>query len=262
MLKDLKAQDELNNWLQIGISVFGVFTFISLFFIKAHYGRFYDEKKTLFALTSKVGWFLEELPNLAISFYYIFYSLTVNSLSGELLIKIILISFFIVHYIHRGIIYPMNLIKTRKLPSEIIFMGAMFCVVNALMQNRSIFIFAHYNLSSFYNSPLHLAGVFLFLLGMYINIKSDYMVIKEKKDDSYFIPRGFFFEYLSCPNYFGELVEWTGFALMTQTASAWLFVLFSFANLFPRALAYHKWYKEKFGAEYPNNRKAIFPFII
>ena len=33
------------------------------------------------------------------------------------------------------------------------------------------------------------------------------------------------------------------------------------ANLFPRALSHHKWYKEKF-SDYPKNRKAIIPGII
>jgi hypothetical protein len=33
------------------------------------------------------------------------------------------------------------------------------------------------------------------------------------------------------------------------------------ANLLPRALAHHRWYKQRF-PEYPSERKAIFPFLL
>jgi len=75
------------------------------------------------------------------------------------------------------------------------------------------------------------------------------------------IPRGFLYDYITCPNYFGELIEWLGFFICTQTSGGILFVIFSFANLFPRALSHHRWYQEKFD-EYPKKRKAIFPFLI
>jgi len=40
-----------------------------------------------------------------------------------------------------------------------------------------------------------------------------------------------------------------------------VFLIWVIANLFPRALSHHKWYKEKF-SDYPKNRKAIIPGII
>jgi steroid 5-alpha reductase family enzyme len=67
-------------------------------------------------------------------------------------------------------------------------------------------------------------GAPLFLLGMFINVKHDRMLIslrKDSKKDSegkteYKIPRGFLFEYISGANYFGEIVEWWSLALITQ----------------------------------------------
>mgnify|MGYP003301402655 FL=1 len=68
------------------------------------------------------------------------------------------------------------------------------------------------------------------------------------------------YKYISCPNYFGEIIEWLGFAIMVWSLPAFTFVLWTIFNLVPRAVAHHKWYKNKF-SDYPRNRKAIIPFI-
>ena len=69
------------------------------------------------------------------------------------------------------------------------------------------------------------------------------------------------YKFISCPNYLGEILEWVGFAIISWSFPAFLFVVWTMANLIPRAKAQHIWYKEKFGSEYSNNKKAIFPFI-
>lgn len=73
---------------------------------------------------------------------------------------------------------------------------------------------------------LLLMGVFVFFLGMWINIKSDAILQKCKdkvqldKDakKKYSVVRGFLFEYVSSANYFGEIVEWFGYAMACQHA--------------------------------------------
>ena len=68
------------------------------------------------------------------------------------------------------------------------------------------------------------------------------------------------FNYVTSANYFGELVEWCGFAILTWSASGALFAWWTFANLVPRAnTIWHK-YKAMFGKEV-GNRKRIIPFI-
>ncbi len=79
--------------------------------------------------------------------------------------------------------------------------------------------------------------------------------------DEYVLPQGWLFRYISCPHYFGEIIEWGGWALMTWSLPGFIFFIFTFANLFPRGIASHKWYKEKF-SDYPVKRKSVFPFII
>jgi steroid 5-alpha reductase family enzyme len=100
-------------------------------------------------------------------------------------------------------------------------------------------------------------------LGFLINNISDSTLINLRKTDTkqYSIPRGGLFNYISCPNFFGEIIEWLGFAILTWSIAGLAFFLWTFFNLVPRALSHHRWYKNTF-SDYPKNRKAVFPFII
>ena len=69
------------------------------------------------------------------------------------------------------------------------------------------------------------------------------------------------FEYVSCPNYMGEIIEWFGFALSTQNFAAILFAFNTLAIIGSRALESHKWYKKNF-KNYPEDRKALIPYLI
>ena len=62
-------------------------------------------------------------------------------------------------------------------------------------------------------------------------------------------------------NYYGELLEWTGWAIATWSLAGASFAIWTFANLVPRALASHKWYIRQF-PEYPKNRKAVIPYLL
>jgi 3-oxo-5-alpha-steroid 4-dehydrogenase 1 len=77
----------------------------------------------------------------------------------------------------------------------------------------------------------------------------------------YRIPRGGAFEYVSAANYFGEIVLWTGWAVMSWTAAGALFAIFTVSNLLPRALSHHRWYREQF-ADYPRERRALIPWLL
>jgi len=51
---------------------------------------------------------------------------------------------------------------------------------------------------------------------------------------------GGLFEYVSSANYFGEIVEWTGFAIANPTLPALVMAVFTFCNLSARAITYHR----------------------
>jgi len=113
------------------------------------------------------------------------------------------------------------------------------------------------------DSPLRIVlGLALFALGAATNHRADAQLraLRAPGETGYRIPYGGLFRWVSCPNYLGEIVEWTGFALLAGHPAAWAFAAFTFANLAPRARRHHAWYRETF-ADYPSSRRALIPFV-
>jgi 3-oxo-5-alpha-steroid 4-dehydrogenase 1 len=148
------------------------------------------------------------------------------------------------------------------MPVAIVASAVFFNCVNAGLNGYYLAHFEHYDRESFLGWNFVL-GIFLFAVGFFMNQKSDHMLIRLRKpgDTGYKIPKGFLFDLISCPNLFGELVQWFGFALMACNLPAFTFFVWTFANLVPRAVRHHKWYREHF-QNYPRNRKAIIPKIL
>ena len=103
----------------------------------------------------------------------------------------------------------------------------------------------------------------IFFTGFIINISSDNILFKLRKDGKgeYSIPNGKLFNYISCPNYLGEILEWLGWAIMVLSFAGFSFFVWTLANLIPRALSTHKWYNQKF-QDYPKDRKALLPYLL
>jgi len=117
--------------------------------------------------------------------------------------------------------------------------------------------------ASWLSSPQFILGSFLFSLGFLGNIHSDSILrnLRKPGESGYKIPRGGVFEYVSAANYFCEALEWTGFAIASWNFPAAAFATYTVANLLPRGLSHHQWYKNKFD-DYPKNRKAFIPFLL
>ena len=58
--------------------------------------------------------------------------------------------------------------------------------------------------------------------------------------DKYFINLGGLFEYISCPNFFGEIVEWGGFALASSSFVAFAFFFCTIFQIGTRACHHHR----------------------
>ena len=232
-------------WIIIGLIIFP----INLIY-KAPYGR-HTSKKWGISIDNKLGWIIMELPALlvcpAIYFYF----------KIDFDISIIFICLWIIHYFNRTIIFPFRIkTKGKKMPLAIVLSAFFFNIVNGLING---YFLSNINLHSV---SILITGFLLFVLGLYINISSDNKLINLRKiKKGYFVPKGGLFKYISCPNFFGEILEWFGFALMTFNIGSLSFFIWTCCNLIPRALAHHKWYKNKFN-EYPKERKAILPFLI
>ncbi|KAF9613781.1 hypothetical protein IFM89_011505 [Coptis chinensis] len=139
-------------------------------------------------------------------------------------------------------------------------MGFGFNLLNAYLQSRWV---SHYYVAEndWWFGVRFVIGLVIFLSGMIVNVRSDLILVKLKGEDGgYKIPRGGWFESVSCANYFGEIVEWLGWAVMTWSWVGFAFFIYTCANLVPRARANHIWYRDKF-KEYPTSRKAVIPFL-
>jgi len=110
--------------------------------------------------------------------------------------------------------------------------------------------------------PRFLVGALVFLAGFAINQHADWVLMNLRKpgESGYKIPRGGLYRYVTCPNYLGEILEWTGWAIATWSLAGLAFALYTVANLAPRARDHHRWYLEQFG-DYPKERRALIPLI-
>ena len=237
--------------------VIAVATFIYLFYQNAPYGRHIKAGWGI-SIPTRFGWVLMESPCVILM---IAYALIVRDQLQT--IHLVFLFIWLTHYIHRTFIYPFVIeITNPKMPITIAASAFFFNIINVSIQAFGIFYFTQYS-NTWLSDAAFLFGLSLFILGMYINIRSDYIMIslKKRKGSGYHIPKSFLYKYLSAPNYFGEIIEWIGWAILTWSISGIVFLIWVIANLFPRALAHHKWYKSKF-ENYPKNRKAIIPGII
>lgn len=239
-------------WIGIGLAII---IFIVLWkFITAPFGR-HTRKDFGPMINNQLGWIIMEAVS-PICFLYFF----INGNAVKTDLNIILASLWTAHYINRALIYPFRQKDlTKKMPLVIMFSAIGFNLINGSLNGYFIGEFSE---RSILEHPYHfIVGMIIFCLGMYINIRADNHLIslRQRGEKSYRIPRGFLFERISCPNHFGEIIEWLGFAIMAWNIPAFSFAVWTFANLAPRSIAHHHWYKNKFN-DYPKTRKAVIPF--
>jgi 3-oxo-5-alpha-steroid 4-dehydrogenase 1 len=168
----------------------------------------------------------------------------------------------------RTFIYPLRLVGGKSTPFVVFLLAFSFCFVNGYLQTRWL---THAGAAAQHAldvwSPAFLAGTAMFWLGMWINWDADARLrnLRKPGETGYKIPRGGAFAFVSGANFFGEIVEWAGFAIASSAGGVSLpavsFAAFTFCNIAPRAASHHEWYLDKFKEEYPKERKAVIPFI-
>ena len=238
-------------WL--GISIIA---FIALLFKSAPYGR-HSISSWGPLISSRLGWILMESPTvyLMILFMILF--------SGSLgAVEAVFILIWMVHYVHRSFIWPLRAkLEGKTMSVVIVLLAILFNFVNVYIQGSWILIFGSYSIEWLW-SPFFIIGLSVFCIGLFINIKSDNILIKlrEKHGSGYHIPEGFLFNKISSPNYFGEILEWLGWFIMTLSPAGLVFFIWTMANLIPRAKSNHEWSIKNIEG-YPNNRKKVIPYL-
>lgn len=245
----------LHGYLSWGLIGLGVVTCLALLFITAPYGRHYQNTGWGPTVSNRTGWIIMELPSVLI-FGWIY------AQGGQAfeLVPLGLLCMWQVHYVHRTFIFPFRMKTTgKRMPALIMLLGALFNCFNSYLNARWISELGRYD-TSWLQEPCLWIGCAVFLFGFVLNVRSDSILFNLRKpgDTGYHIPHGGAYRFVSSPNYLGELLEWLGWAIATWSTCGLAFLIYTAANLVPRAISNHRWYHDKF-EDYPKERRRIIP---
>ncbi len=237
--------------------VAAVFTALSVLVVTAPYGR-HARGGWGPPVSTRTGWLIMEVP--AIATFCIVYALGTHRAEAG---PVGLLALWVWHYGYRGLVYPFRIKAGQKpMPLSIAAMGGGFNVYNGYLNARQVSEFGVYP-ASWLVDPRFVAGAVLFFVGWLINQHADAVLLALRKpgETGYKVPNGGLYRWISCPNYLGELIEWTGWALASWSFAGLGFALYTAANLVPRALDHHRWYRRAF-PDYPPERRAVIPGLL
>lgn len=243
-------------WLVWAAAAVGVVPYLLL--RPAPYGR---HGRTGFGpvLPAKLAWVLMEAPS-PLGMLLLF----VLGRGPSDAVATVFLGLWLAHYTYRTLVFPALLPSTaRPMPAVVMAAGACFNVVNAYLNGRWLFFLAEPHSLPWLASPRFLVGATLFFGGLAAHLVADGELrrLRRTAQGDYGVPHGRLFGLISCPNYLGEIIEWAGFALATWSPGGLLFAVWTAANLVPRAIHHHRWYRERF-PDYPRSRRAIVPFLL
>lgn len=236
-------------WTGIALLVMPV-----IFFKTAPYGR-HTPAGARFTIQSRFGWLIMEAPSALVI------ALMLLIAPPESVAPWLLLALWELHYVHRAFIYPFRMRAGDKpMPLAIVASAFLFTSVNGFLNGYQL---AHADYAHWARDPRFALGVVLFMAGFAINQHADHVLLSLRGpgERGYKIPHGGLYRFVSCPNYLGELVTWTGWAIASWSLAGVSFALWTLANLLPRALSHHRWYQTTF-ADYPKDRRALIPFLL
>lgn len=254
--------------LTIGF-VFAAFTIVSGFVTPTPYGRFASDSFGL-NLHPKLGWWLMEIPATVV---FAFFFVQISGDRASEVTPLVLGAIWTMHYLNRGWFFPLAL---RVVPGKkgsfsvaVIAAGMFVTAMHGYLNATWFTTYGTHLTRDWLTDPRFIVGLLIYLVGFALIVSSERIVrnLRPKRPvnnagaTEYTIPRGGGFRWVSSPTYLGELIAWTGFAILTWGLAGVVILLISAGNLIPRALATHRWYQEKF-EEYPTERKALVPGIL
>lgn len=234
----------------------GVLTAASLRFVTAPYGR-HERPGWGPRIPSRLGWILMEAPA---SLAFLAIHLAGDNRAGT--VPLVLLFIWQLHYVHRAFVFPFRMrVEGKTMPASIAAMAILFNAWNAYINARWISHLGDYP-ASWLSDVRFLVGAALFLAGWATNLWADTVLLRLRKpgETGYKVPRGGLFELVACPNYLGEIIEWTGWAILTWSFPGIAFASYTSSNVGPRAASHLAWYREKF-PDYPRERKALIPYV-
>jgi 3-oxo-5-alpha-steroid 4-dehydrogenase 1 len=240
-------------WIVLALALFPL-----QFFTTAPYGR-HAHTRWGPSIPNQLGWCLMELVSLLV-----FVGLFLSGPAAKSAPMWVFFALWAAHYINRSLIFPWRTrTRGKSMPLAIVGSAAAFNIVNAGLNGLELGWSGKTYPPEWLSDPRFLIGLVVFALGAAINLWADNRLIglRAPGKPDYSIPRGGLFDWISCPNHLGEIIQWTGFAIMCWNLPALSFAIWTFANLVPRAVSHHKWYRKTF-PEYPKDRRAVIPALL
>jgi len=260
MIKGFCLSQNLFNTTSIVMAGLAILVFICLYFVNAGYGVF-RTREWGWSISNKVAWVLMEAP-----VFFVMILVWASSGFSSHVPELVLLLLFEMHYFQRSFIFPLMLRGKSRMPVAIMLMGMTFNMINGILQGGGLYWYPNPDFAE--GAPYLLrwnaiAGILLFFTGFAVNLHSDSVIrhLRKPGDTRHYLPSRGLYRYVTSANYFGEIVEWTGFALAAATPVAWVFPLWTAANLVPRSNAIHVRYRDEFGDEAVGDRKRIIPFL-
>ena len=252
------------NFLFI-VALIGLVVFVSLYFVDAGYGKMRSEKWGP-TINNKVGWFMMEMPVFLIVLYL--WAISPYTVTRQAPYWVFLLIFEF-HYFQRSFIFPFLLKGKGQMPIVIMLFSVIWNIVNGYIQGFWLFHLAPKYFPEMYTAewltdPRFIIGTIIFFTGWVINMHSDHVIrhLRKPGDTNHYLPKKGLYKYVTSANYFGEITEWFGFAILTWSFAGLLFWWFSCCNLVPRANAIYLKYEKEFPDEFDRKKlKRIIPFI-
>lgn len=233
-------------------------TFVALSFFSAPYGR-HSRRGWGLSLQPRWAWLIMESPSAI--------AMAAMAAAGRArdLLPLLFLGCWELHYIYRSFVYPFLIrgAEKRNFPFLLMAIALLYNSANAYVNGYNLFWSGRVYTAAWFADIRFIAGSALFVAGLVTHLDSDARLrrLRSAGESGYRVPYGGLFRYVSSPNYLGEIVEWCGFALATWSIAGLSFAAFTAANLVPRALSNHAWYRRHF-AEYPKERRALVPFLL
>jgi 3-oxo-5-alpha-steroid 4-dehydrogenase 1 len=255
-------------WFDVPLTIalaLALLTAIAAPFVASPYGRFATARLGP-ALDPRLGWMLMELPA-SVAFLVTYF----RGPNRDQPFPLFFLFVWCCHYLNRGFLMPlfMRVPKGQKSTFGVMVMGIGWLVtsLHGYLNAAWVTWFHPEPGWAWFADPRFLVGVTLYYAGLAANLHADHVLRTlrtreevERGDRVYRVPHGGLFERVTNASYFAELVFWAGLAIFTWSPAGLYILAISAANLVPRAVATHRWYRERF-PDYPAQRKILIPFV-
>lgn len=117
-------------YLSYGMIVSAFMTFGALMFIPAPYGKHGEHASSLWGckVPGRLAWTLQEIPSLAVPIIMLVWNdVRLTTIPWK---NAILMAGFIIHYVNRSIIYPIQMKNPSGTPFVVFLMAFSFCTIN------------------------------------------------------------------------------------------------------------------------------------